>query len=191
MHGSKKTAAATLVAMLLLGGCAVEPTAPVAERTDDRTAITVATLAKPLLFTGARSATGAPLDLAVGPFELNRQGRKSWYVWVSLLGEDLAVGEPHLRLVSGTQAVVEFAPAPASFMPPLSRAPYDKPAGWATERYYEVSADDLARLYGRGPLDAELVRSDGVSWRFEPWDAAFDRLDAYLGEQLQGRVAMR
>lgn len=191
MHGSTKTAAATLAAVLALSGCAVEPTAAVAERTDERTAVTVATLAKPLLFTGARSSTGAPLDLAVGPFELNRQGRKSWYVWVSLLGEDLAVGEPRLRLVSGTQTVIDLAPAPPSLALPLSGAPYEKPAGWATERYYEISADDLAKLYGRGSFDAELARADGLTWRFAPWDAAFDRLDAYLAEQLQGRVATR
>lgn len=192
MHVSDRMRAAVLAAAIAVGACAGgPPEVPVAERTDERTAVTVATLPKPLLFTGARTATGVALDLAVGPFELNRQGRKSWYVWVSLLGEDLAAGQPHLRLVSGAQTVLDLAPAPVGAALPISASPYEKPAAWASERYYEISPDELGRLYGQRSLDAEIVRADGTVWRFEPWDLQLDRLDAYLAEKLQGRVATR
>jgi hypothetical protein len=196
-RGARAMPGAMLAALLAVGaaatlaGCAAVPTAAVEERTDERTAVTVATLPKPLLFTGARGDDGAMLDLSLAPFELNRQGRKTWYVWVSVLGADLGKGEPRLRLVSGTETVLDLAPEPATFMPPLSRAPYEKPAGWATERYYAITTDDLARLQGRTAFDAEVVAPSGSVWRFTPWDAQFDALSAYLGEQLQGRVATR
>lgn len=192
MNSTAMARAAMLATALLVGACAGGPPAePVAERTDERTAITVATLPKPLLFTGARTATGVALDLAVGPFELNRQGRKTWFVWVSLLGEDLAASRPHLRLTSGTETVLDLAPVPVDAALPISTAPYEKPAPWATERYYEISAEDVGRLYGQRTLEAEIARADGTVWRFEPWDVQLDRLDAYLAEKLQGRVATR
>ena len=181
-----------VTAPAVLGGCAAGPAdAPAVERVDERTAVTVVTLPKPLLFAGAKGALGQPLDLAVGPVEINRMGAKTWYLWVSLLGDDLRAGEPRVIVVAGGTRLLELAPLPADFAPPVSRAPYARPADWATERWYEIPAADLARLHGGMPFVVELRTPAGVTWRFEPWDADGRGLDAYLERQLGTQLAGR
>lgn len=188
IHASRTVSA---VAVLALGACAAGPVPQSSvERVDERTAVTVVTLPKPLLFSGARGPRGESLDLALGPVEINRMGEKTWYVWASLLGGDLQDGDPRLRLVSGGTTIVDLAPAPAGFSPPVSERPYRRLADWATERWYEISAGELARLYGLPDVTAEIDGSAG-SWRFDPWEASVATLDAYLRDQLQGRVASR
>jgi hypothetical protein len=181
-----------LAALMTIGGCATGPAAqPAVERVDERTAVTVVTLGKPLLYSGARGALGQPLDLAVGPVEINRMGEKSWYLWVSLLGADLRDGDPRVQLVSGGERLVDLAPMPSEFVPPVSRAPYPRPAGWATERYYAIPAAELARLHGRTGLIVEVAAPTGETWRFEPWNASARDLDAWLERQLQTQLATR
>lgn len=186
------TAASLLAAAVLAAGCAGgPPSQPAVERVDERTAVTVVTLPKPLLYSGARGALGQPLDLAVGPVEINRMGQKTWYLWVSLLGADLRDGDPRVRLVAAGERLADLAPMPAEFVPPVSRAPYSRPADWASERYYAIPAADLARLHGRTGLTVEVETATGERWRFDPWDASARDLDAYLERQLQTQLAAR
>jgi hypothetical protein len=189
-HGA--AAAGLFAVAVLAAGCAGgPPSQPAVERVDERTAVTVVTLPKPLLYSGARGALGQPLDLAVGPVEINRMGQKSWYLWVSLLGADLRDGDPHVRIVAGGERIVDLAPLPAEFAPPVSRAPYSRPADWASERYYSIPASDLARLHGRTGLAVEVETPAGERWRFEPWEASARDLDAYLERQLPTQLASR
>jgi hypothetical protein len=177
-------------AMLAATGCAGGPPAqPAVERVDEKTAVTVVTLPKPLLYSGARGTLGQPLDLALGPVEINRMGEKRWYLWASLLGADLRDGEPRLSFVSGGERLADLAPMPKEFVPAVSEAPYARPADWATERYYEVTADQLAALAGRA-LAVELAWPGADSWRFEPWGDQ-DALTAYVQRQFGGRTAAR
>jgi hypothetical protein len=181
-----------LAALAFAAGCASGPSAePTVERVDERTAVTVVTLPKPLLYSGARGGLGQPLDLALGPVEINRMGEKSWYLWVSLLGADLRDGEPRLRLASGGERLADLAPLPSEFTLPTSRAPYAQPADWASERYYAISASELADLYGRAGLTVEVSTPAGETWTFDPWDASAANLDAWLQRQLQTQVAAR
>jgi hypothetical protein len=177
-------------AVLAIAGCAGGPPGqPAVERVDEKTAVTVVTLPEPLLFSGARGTLGQPLDLALGPVEINRMGEKRWYVWVSLLGADLRDGEPRLWLVSGGERLVELVPLPKEFAPSVSEAPYARPAHWATERYYEVAPDQLAALAGR-TLAVELAWPGAGSWRFEAWNDQA-ALTAYVQRQLGERTAVR
>jgi hypothetical protein len=179
-------------AALVLAGCAAGPAAPSAvERVDERTAVTVVTLRAPLLYSGAKGDLGQPLDLALGPVEINRMGERTWYLWVSLLGADLRDGDPRLVVVAAGERLVDLVPMPKEFAPPLSGAPYARPADWATERYYAIAASELARLHGRDELVVELAAPGGPPWRFEAWSGSARDLDAWLERQLQPQLAAR
>lgn len=191
-HSATTRAATALVVLVALAGCAAGPAAqPAVERVDERTAVTVVTLPEPLLYTGAKGDLGQPLDLALGPVEINRMGEKTWYLWVSLLGGDLRDADPRLVVVAGGARLLELAPLPKDFVPPLSRSPYSRPADWATERYYAIPADELARLHGREGLAVELYPPAGPPWRFEPWSGSARELDAWLERQLPLQLAAR
>jgi hypothetical protein len=188
--GAAASVGVAAVATLAVAGCAVGPPAqPAVERVDEKTAVTVVTLPKPLLYSGARGSLGQPLDLALGPVEINRMGEKRWYLWVALLGADLRDGEPRLWMVSGGERLAELVPMPNEFVPAVSEAPYARPADWATERYYEVTSEQLGALAGR-PLVVELVWPSAERWRFEPWGEQ-EALTAYVQRQVGGRTAVR
>lgn len=195
---ARRTAAPAPLSALLaaaalgLAGCAAGPAAsPAVERVDERTAVTVVTLPAPLLYSGAKGDLGQPLDLALGPVEINQMGEKAWYLWVSLLGADLRDGDPRLVVVAGGETLADLAPMPKEFAPPLSRAPYARPADWATERYYAIAASELVRLHGRDGLVLALAAPGGPTWRFEAWSGSARDLDAWLERQLQPQLAAR
>jgi hypothetical protein len=178
----------------LVAGCAagpVDPDGPIVERVDERTAVNVVTLDRPLLFSVARGAPGQALDLALGPVEINRQGDRTWYLWGALLGADLGAGEPRLRVLAGDEVLVDLAPVPPGRTLPVSARPYAKPADWATERYWPIEAAELARLQGRTGLRVELASPGGTPIAFEPWDAELAALDAYVASQVRTRLATR
>lgn len=183
------TGIAALLAVGVLAGCAGGPATAVDERVDERTAVTVATLPRALVFSGTRGTLGQPLDLSLGPVEINRMGTKRWYLWAALAGGDLRTGDPHLRLYAAGTRLVDLAPAPVDFRPPVSHAPYPRPADWVTERWYEISAEQLAGLRGQRGVVAELAPAEGDALRFEPWDPALGGLDEFVSSQLSTQLA--
>lgn len=176
--------------VLVLAGCASAPSEMV-ERVDEKTAVTVVTLPSPLVFSGPRGGVGQPLDLTLGPVEVNRQGARSYFLWAALLGDDLSRGEPRLRLTAGGETLVELAPEPVGTTLPVSRAPYRRPAEWASERWYAIRAAELARVYGRSGVAVEIGMADGQWIPFTPWDERVAGLDAFVAAQLHGQVAAR
>lgn len=185
-------ALAAVAAAAALCGCAA-PTATLAERVDERTAVNVVTLGRAMLYTASPTATTAKLDLSYGPVELNRQGQKSWYLWVSVLGVDTdrpGAAITRFRLLADGAPLVTPVPVPADGLP-ISTRPYTRVAEWATEGWFALTAEELASLYGRGDLVPEVALGDGQWVRFEAWDVDTGALDAYISAQLSGRVAGR
>lgn len=192
-HARETRGAALAACAVLLAGCATAPVDPVVETLDRKTAVTVVALAEPLLYTSALGSPSRPDDVAVGPFEVNRMGQKSWYLWASRLGgaQD-SPGLARLRIVANGTTLLELEPLAGDAPLPISAPPYPPLADWATSAYYPVSAEDLARLQGVGGLAVELPSQDGTWTRFEPWPGRSARaLDEFLERQLSGRVAGR
>lgn len=185
--------AAVAACALLFAGCATAPVDEVVETLDRKTAVTVVTLAEPLLYSSALGTPARPDDVAVGPFEVNRMGEKSWYLWASRLGGGQETpGLARLRIVANGATLLELEPLAGNAPLPMSAPPYPPLADWAVTAYYPVSAEDLARLQGVDGLAVELPSADGAWMRFEAWPGRGARaLDAFVQRQLSGRVAGR
>lgn len=189
-----RRAVAACATLLLLGACAAAPVDPVVETLDRKTAVTVAALSEPLLFSSALATPSRPDDVAVGPFEINRMGQKSWYLWVNRLGGvQETPGLARLRVVANGATLLELEPLAGDAPLPISSPPYAALADWAATAYYPISADDLARLQGQGGLTVELPSAGDGSWvRFQAWPGrAAGTLDRFVERQLAGRVAGR
>jgi len=194
------TAVAVVAVALLLAACESTPVdgrvggasgdARLTERVDERTAVNVVALTAPLVFSSGRGSRGATEDLALGPVEINRQGERTYFLWMNLLSGEMRAAPPRLRLVGGGEVLFEVAlVAPANSLP-VSRPPYRRLANWALEAWYPVAPGDLARLQGRQGLVVEMA--EGSNWvRFEPWDRRLAGLDAFISSQLRAQIATR
>ncbi len=191
MNPMRATRVSCAALVLVLAGCASTPPAQTVERVDETTAVTVVTLPAPLVFSGPRGPMGQPLDLSLGPVEINRQGVRTYFLWAALLGDDLSRGEPRLRLTAGGETLAELAPEPVGTTLPVTRAPYRRPADWASERWYAIGAAELARLYGRSGLAVQIAGADGQWLSFAPWDDRAAALDAFVAAQLGSQLATR
>lgn len=191
--GPRRRVAAALGTIVLLGACAGAPVESVVESLDERTAVTVTALPEPLLFTSALGTPTSPDDVALGPFEINRMGQKSWYLWVNRLGgtrESATLAR--LRIVADGVPVVELQPLAGDVQLPLSAPPYRPLADWAAQAYYAITPEELAQLQGRARLAVELPSARDGSWvRFDLWQGRAAALDQFVERQLAGRVAGR
>ena len=193
-------AAAALTGALLLAACGSTPLdgrgggasgdARLTERVDERTAVNVVALSAPLVFSSGRGSREVAEDLALGPVEINRQGERTYFLWVNLLGGETRAAPPRLRLVQGGEVLLEVALTAPELSLPVSRPPYRRLADWALEAWYPVAAADLARLQGREGVVVEMA--EGANWvRFEPWERELAGLDAFISSQLASQVATR
>lgn len=191
--GARRVIAACAT-VLLLGACAAAPVDHVVETLDRKTAVTVVALTEPLLYTSALGTPSSPDDVALGPFEINRMGQKSWYLWVSRLGgAQETPGLARLRIVADGETLLELEPLAGDVPLPMSAPPYAGLADWAQTAYFPVSAEDLVRLQGREGLEVELpAAADGAWVRFHAWSGrSAGTIDEFVGRQLSGRVAGR
>lgn len=192
---ARRSAAMTACATLLvLGACATAPVERVVETLDPKTAVTVVALSEPLLFTSALGTASRPDDVALGPFEINRMGQKTWYLWVSRLGGPYeAPGLARLRILANDATLLELEPLAGDAPLPISAPPYAPLASWEVTAYYPITPEDLARLQGRSGLAVELPATMDGSWvRFNGWPGrSAGTIDAFVERQLAGRVAGR
>lgn len=179
-----RSAGLPAAALVALAGCAGVPERPIAERVDERTAVNVVTLARPLLYSRARGGPLTTLDLFVAPVEVNRMGERTYYLWTSLLGDVPGGGSMRLRLVAAGEVLLEPAPLPPGRALPVSVPPYEAPASWAVERYFTVTPEELARLRGHPDLRPEIAGGAGQWLEFDPWEVDSAGLDAFITEQL-------
>lgn len=191
--GRTRRALVAAGAALLLAACAAAPVDEVVESLDPKTAVTVAALAEPLLYSSTVGAPSQTDDVAIGPFEVNRMGEKSWYLWANRLGgPDQEASLARLRIVSDGETLLELEPLAADVRLPVSSPPYRPLAEWAASAYYPITAEELARLQGR-ELSVELPSARDGRWlRFESWQGRrASGFDDFVSRQLAGRVAGR
>ena len=148
-----------LATFALLGACATTSSQPVVEQLDPDTATTLTVVRKPveLLAAGFRNGGSDPFAF-IAPFETDRMGHRVQYLWMSAPGVEGVKVEP--RLLCDGQALT-LAPVESDVAHlGLSRAPYEKPAPWSLQWYFQLPPDTLKCLAGAQRITLES-RADG------------------------------
>jgi hypothetical protein len=154
---------ATLAAAL--SACASTPSQPVVERLDPDTATTLIALKKPVeLVAETLHVTGGDPFAFLGPFETDRMGNRVQYLWVSAPGVENAKIEPRL-LCDGQPVTLSPADGDLAHLG-LSRAPYEKPAPWSVQWYFQLPPETLKCLADARGVTLESHASTGQSDQF-------------------------
>lgn len=145
--------------VVMLSACATTSPQPVVERLDPDTATTLTVVQKPveLLAANLHGPGGDPFAF-IAPFETDRMGHRVQYLWMSAPGVEGAKVEP--RLLCDGQALT-LAPVESDVAHlGLSHAPYEKPAPWSMQWYFQLPPDTLKCLAGAQRITLES-RADG------------------------------
>lgn len=149
----------------LLSACATTPSQSVLEKLDPDTATTVTVLNKPveLVAETLHNAGGDPFAF-IGPFETDRMGNRTRYLWLSAPSVPNARLEPRL-LCDGQPVTLPAVNEGLSHLG-LSHPPYAKPAPWSMEWYFQLTPETLQCLADAQRVTVETHADTGQSDQF-------------------------
>jgi hypothetical protein len=177
----------------LVGGCAaLPPTAPVAEKLDPDTAVTVTVLSQPIELYSQTSRSKQTDPFAyIAPFETNRMGSKELFLWVSTPQAQGALAQPQVMCNGQAVSLQPLSQEGAGVMQEagkggdfagigadgkairvdlsklsLSRAPYSAPVPWGTQWYFKLSEDGLKCLASAEAVSLQAKAADGSAEEF-------------------------
>ncbi len=154
-----------LVPVVLLGlaACASTPQEPVSERVDPDTATTVTVIDRPIELVAEQSRTPDPFAY-IAPFETDRMGQRSLYLWVAT--PDAAGLRPQPQLLCDGQPV-GLQPTEGNLANlQLSAPPYTSPAPWSAQWYFRLPPEGLKCLAGARDIALETPAPEGTPVRF-------------------------
>jgi hypothetical protein len=151
--------------MGFLTACETTQSQPVVERLDSNTATTLAVVNKPveLVNEGAHGPAGNPFAF-IAPFQTDRSGKRTLYLWVSAPSIEGAGLLPKLvceeRVLPLTEVNSDLE------LIGLSSAPYTAPIPWNAQWYFKLSDDQLDCLAGARFIALETYGENGIPRRF-------------------------
>jgi hypothetical protein len=148
-----------------LGGCASTPAQPVVDRLDPDTATTVTVLKKPveLVAESLHNVGGDPFAF-FAPFETDRMGHRTQYLWMSAPGVEHAKTEP--QLLCDGQAL-KLSPVEGDIgQLGLAHPPYEKPAPWSLQWYFQLPPETLRCLTDAQRVTLQTRADTGQSDEF-------------------------
>lgn len=165
MKLSRISRASVAILASMVGACATTPTQPVVEKLDPDTATTLTVLKKPveLVAESLHNAGGDPFAY-IAPFDTNRMGKHAQYLWLSAPSVENAKLEPHL--VCDGQALTLTPVGGDMAQLGLSHPPYEKPAPWSVEWYFQLPPDTLQCLAEAHRVTLETKAEGGPSDQF-------------------------
>ncbi|MGH8324600.1 MAG: hypothetical protein ACRETD_12515, partial [Steroidobacteraceae bacterium] len=154
---------AILVAML--GACTTTPSQPVIERLDPDTATTLTVLKEPLelVADNLSGAAGDPFAF-IAPFETDQAGTRVQYLWMAAPAVQGAKLEPQLLCDGQTLTLAPVANDVRHLG--LSHAPYEQPAPWSVQWYFQLPQDTLKCLAGAQRITLETRADTGKQEQF-------------------------
>jgi len=154
---------AILVAALT--GCASAPSQPVVERLDPNTATTLTVIKKPveLLAESMGGPSGDPFAF-IAPFETDRMGTHTQYLWMSAPSITGVKLEPQL-LCDGQPVTLSPGEGDVEHLG-LSHAPYQSPAPWNLQWYFQLPRNTLQCLADAQKITLETRATTGEVARF-------------------------
>jgi hypothetical protein len=145
-----------------LGACASTPQQPVVDRLDPDTATTVTVLKKPveLVAESLHNSGGDPFAF-LAPFETDRMGNRAQYLWLTAPGIENAKIEPQL-LCDGQALKLSPVEGDITHLG-LSHPPYEKPAPWSLQWYFQLPPETLRCLADAQHVTLETRADTGQS----------------------------
>lgn len=138
---------------------------PVVERLDPDTATTVTLIKKPVELIGeaAHGSTGNPFAF-IAPFETDRMGKRTLYLWMSAPSIEGAKLQPQL-LCDGQPLALPALDSDVSHIG-LSSVPYPSPVPWNMQWYFQLPRPALDCLAGAQKIALETHGTNGEPERF-------------------------
>jgi hypothetical protein len=147
---------ATLLAALLCACATLPDDAPIVEKLDTETGVTVARLGKPVELyrdTFLKNPTGR--FAFMGPFETNNMGERHLFLWLAVPVEMAADSAPPAFEVDGAPLALPTASREAASAG-LRKPPYKLPTPWSSMYYYAIDAGTLAKLAAAGRISVQV-----------------------------------
>jgi len=157
----------------LLAGCAATPSQPVVDRLDPDTAATVSVIKKPveLIAEAARPGVGDPFAF-LAPFETDRMGTRTQYLWIAAPTIEGTKLEPRL-LCDGQPQNLSPIEGDVKHLG-VSQAPYTLPTPWSLQWYFHLPSDVLQCLANARTITLETrpIAGEGQRYTVESKDLA-------------------
>jgi hypothetical protein len=178
MKLSRISRASVAILASMVGACASTPSQPVVEKLDPDTATTLTVLKKPieLVAESLHNAGGDPFAY-LAPFETNRMGNRVQYLWLSAPSVENVKIEPHL-LCDGQTLTLAPVGNDMSHLG-LSHPPYEKPAPWSLEWYFQLPPATLQCLTDAQRVTLETKAEAGPSDQFSAESKGLTTLKAF------------
>lgn len=163
----------------LLCACSSQAVLPEPEVLDSQTGTTVIRMPKPVeLVTEQPRGSQADPFAYLAPFETNRMGERTLFLWVSA-PQDLG-GTPKQPLVfCDGQAMTLIPHTDPIDRIGLSRPPYPVPAPWSAQWYFRLPEDSFSCLTGAHRLSIETEGAQSKVERFSADTPALAGLEAF------------
>jgi hypothetical protein len=153
------------VLLVVLCGCISVPNPPVRAKLDAKSGSTVSLLPGPLgLLTSAYRGAGAAAFAYLGPFEIDRMGVRTLFLWV-LAPNDVPVSSPPVIQCDGKVFNLPVQTGSLSKMG-LTESPYEPPYPWGTQWYFALTDAALACLAQAHLIALEIPEPGGEPARF-------------------------
>jgi len=180
--------AGALTLLAVLSGCVIPQRDVPREMLDEKTGTTVTAMGTALEFYAARPEFGlqAASFAHLGAFELNQMGARRLLLWLSVLpgdstGQVKAQDEPTSLVIRADDR--EYRPdlmASGTAQLGLSRTPFDRPAEWARDGYFDISIEELREFQAATRLTLAITTADGRALDYELWKPERDSLVRFI-----------
>jgi hypothetical protein len=164
------------IAAVALASCASAPKEPVREQLDPDTATTVTVLTQPVELL-AEASRGTDPFAYLAPFETDRMGERSLFLWVAAPESAGTKLQPQL-LCDGQPVGLQPLDGSLSSLQ-LSTPPYTSPAPWSSQWYFRLPPDALHCLATSHEVALEAPAPTGEPERFVAAPKALASIEAF------------
>jgi hypothetical protein len=187
---SRPDAAAVLLALLALAGCAERDLWPV-EKLDAKTAVNLTIMAQPWVYSHdvPMLAANARDYLNVGVVETNRAGTRAYWLgivaWTTIDRSGLGVPAPLVKPARVTltwpERSLELQPvAGGRAEVGTEKTLFAGPQPAHEDAWYRLTEAQLALAAKAPPSSVALVLEDGTSIRYLPWDVKGQAMEQFI-----------
>ena len=178
-------AAATWIAVIgsgLLCACSSQAVIPDAQTLDAETGTTVIRMPRPveLITEKPRGAQADPFAY-LAPFETNRMGERTLFLWVSA-PQDVGATLKQPQVYCDGQPVALIPHTEPLDRIGLSSPPYPGPAPWSAQWYFRLPEDSLRCLMSAQRLTVETQAAESTAERFSAEAPGLAGLAVFAGQ---------
>jgi hypothetical protein len=179
---------ATLISVLgIMAGCASSPSTKPVEYLDDRTAMTVGALKKPIELLPSGPRVGVfqfgkrPSFAYLGPIEWDRSGSLVYGLWIHIApGNERPMAD--IRAPSTLTLMLDDGPVVLTAIdaPQLGQGAYQPVASWGQTGYFGLTVEMLKRMAASKKLELDVRNADDSIVIFVPTEDTSTTLTQYL-----------